>query len=145
MMVKDPYNWVDKMADSGASTFIYHYENMFNHKLIIDKIRSRNMQVGIALNSETSIDVLDNLISLVDMILIVTQEKTGVGGQPLLVSMIEKCKNLRKKYPSLVIEIDGGLNLSTTELAKSSGATVIVGGWAILKAENMAETIENMR
>jgi ribulose-phosphate 3-epimerase len=145
MMVKDPYNWVDKMADSGASTFIYHYENIFNHKLIIDKIRSRNMQVGIALNSETSIDVLENLVSLIDMVLIVTQEKTGVGGQPLLVSMIEKCKNLREKYPNLMIEIDGGLNLNTTELAKSSGASIIVGGWAILKAENMAEIIENMR
>ena len=63
----------------------------------------------------------------------------------LMPSMIDKCKALRAKYPKLQIEIDGGLNLSTTELAQQSGADVVVGGWVILYADDMAGTIKKMR
>jgi len=145
MMVVDPYNWVDKMADAGASMFTYHYENVYNHQLLIDKIRSRKMKVGVALNSETSIEVLGDIVHLIDMVLIVTQEKTGQGGQPLLMSMIEKTKKLRKKFSKVMIEVDGGFTPDNAHLARSSGADVVVSGWAILKSSTMATTIQSMR
>ena len=145
LMVVDPMNWVDKLAESNVNMFTYHYEEVYNHRELIRRVKSKGMQVGVALHSTTSIDVLDDIINDIDMVLIVTFEKTGIGGQPLLPSMIDKCKELRSRYPHIQIEIDGGLNLSTTELAQSSGANVVVGGWVILYAENMSDTIEKMR
>ena len=145
LMVVDPFNWVDKLAAAKANVFTYHYEEVYNHRDLHAKIRAAGMKVGVALHSITSIDVLDDIINDIDMVLLVTFEKTGIGGQPLLPSMIDKCKALRAKYPTIQIEIDGGLNLSTTELAQQSGADVVVGGWVILYADDMAGTIKKMR
>jgi ribulose-phosphate 3-epimerase len=145
LMVVDPFNWVDKLAAAKVDMFTYHYDEVHNHRELNAKIRAAGMKVGIALHSTTSIDVIDSIVDDIDMVLIVTFEKTGVGGQPLMPSMIDKCKALRAKYPKLQIEIDGGLNLSTTELARQSGADVVVGGWVILYADDMAGTIEKMR
>lgn len=145
MMVIDPFNWVSKMAKANVNMFTYHYEEVYNHRTLIENIRKHGMKVGIALRSTTDISVLEGIIHLVDMVLIVTVEKLGIGGQELMPSMIEKCKQLRKKYPNVMIEIDGGLNLSTTRLAQESGADVIVGGWVILKANDMRRAIQCMR
>jgi ribulose-phosphate 3-epimerase len=145
LMVVDPLNWVDKLAAARVNMFTYHYDEVTNHDEIIKKIRAAGMKVGVALHSTTGISVLDEIINDIDMVLIVTFEKTGVGGQPLLPSMIEKCKALRAKYPELQIEIDGGLNLTTTELAQQSGADIVVGGWVILYATDMRGVIQKMR
>jgi ribulose-phosphate 3-epimerase len=145
MMVVDPANWVEKMAQAKVNVFTYHYEEVYNHEDLIKKIRDHGMRVGVALRSTTPIDVLDDIIDLIDMVLIVTVEHTGVGGQALMPSMIEKSKKLKEKWPRVEIEIDGGLNLSTTELAKSSGADIVVGGWVILKAEDIEGVIKQMR
>jgi len=145
LMVVDPLNWVDKLAEAKVNMFTYHYEEVYNHQELIRRVKEAGMQVGVALHSTTSIDVLDTIIHDIDMVLIVTFEKTGIGGQPLLPSMIDKCRALRQRYPHIRIEIDGGLNLTTTELAQSSGADIVVGGWVILYADDMPGTIEKMR
>lgn len=145
MMVVDPANWVEKMAQAKVNMFTYHYEEVYNHETLIQKIRDHGMSVGVALRSTTPIDALDDIIHLIDMVLVVTVEHTGIGGQALMPAMIEKVKRLRAKWPQITIEIDGGLNLETRELARSSGADVIVGGWVILKAEDIAGVIKQMR
>lgn len=82
------------------------------------------------------------------MCLVMTVEP-GLGGQKLITETLEKV-NILKNYIEennidIDIEVDGGINSETIERAKNAGANIFVVGTAIVKSDNMEETIDNLR
>ena len=69
----------------------------------------------------------------------------GFGGQKFMASELPKVSALRKRYPDLNIEVDGGLGLGTIDQAAEAGANVIVAGSAVFEAESPAEVIRMLR
>ena len=69
----------------------------------------------------------------------------GFGGQSFMASELPKVTTLRKKYPNLHIEVDGGLSEKTVDKAADAGANVIVAGSAVFGAESPAEVIRALR
>lgn len=69
----------------------------------------------------------------------------GFGGQKFMASELPKVAELRKRYPDLNIEVDGGLSLDTIDVAADAGANVIVAGSAVFGAQDPGEVIEKLR
>jgi ribulose-phosphate 3-epimerase len=78
------------------------------------------------------------------MVLIMTVEP-GFGGQKFMASELPKVQALRKRYPDLNIEVDGGLGPGTIDQAADAGANVIVAGSAVFGAKDPAEVISVLR
>jgi ribulose-phosphate 3-epimerase len=80
----------------------------------------------------------------VQMVLVMTVEP-GFGGQKFMADMLSKVTALRKKYPDLNIEVDGGLGVGTVDQAAEAGANVIVAGSAVFGAKDPREVIKVLR
>ena len=78
------------------------------------------------------------------MVLVMTVHP-GFGGQSFMASELPKVTTLRKRYPALHIEVDGGLSEKTVDKAAEAGANVIVAGSAVFGAESPAEVIRALR
>mmetsp|Transcript_38715 Transcript_38715/g.39418 ORF Transcript_38715/g.39418 Transcript_38715/m.39418 type:complete len:244 (-) Transcript_38715:149-880(-) len=137
LMVTNPESWVDAMASAGADIFTFHVEvtsvgNDLNP--IIDSIKSKGMKCGLAVKPGTLIDSIFPYIPKLDQVLIMTVEP-GFGGQKFMIDMMSKVVALRELYPSLNIEVDGGLGPDTIDIAAKAGANMIVAGSSVFKGE----------
>ncbi|KAL0377307.1 UNVERIFIED_CONTAM: Ribulose-phosphate 3-epimerase, cytoplasmic isoform [Sesamum radiatum] len=128
LMVTNPLDYVEPLGKAGASGFTFHVEvSKDNWRELVQKIKSKGMKPGVSLRPGTPIEevypLLDNE-NPVEMVLVMTVEP-GFGGQKFMPEMMDKVRALRKKYPSLDIEVDGGLGPSTIDLAAAAGATAL--------------------
>ncbi|KAG7982130.1 hypothetical protein I3843_04G033800 [Carya illinoinensis] len=148
LMVTNPLDYVEPMGKAGASGFTFHVEvSRDNWQELVQKIKSKGMRPGVALKPGTPIEEVYPLIegeNPVEMVLVMTVEP-GFGGQKFMPEMMEKVRVLRKKYPTLDIEVDGGLGPSTIDVAASAGANCIVAGSSVFGASEPAQVISLMR
>lgn len=144
LMVSSPETWIEPFAKAGASQITFHIEATTQPKELIEKIKGFRMKVGIALKPDTPVDTILPYVEQVDMILVMTVEP-GFGGQSFRPEMLPKVEFLRKKYPSLLIQVDGGLDTKNIGAAAQAGANVIVAGTSIFSAPSPPEVIALMR
>ncbi|KAJ0968146.1 hypothetical protein J5N97_025063 [Dioscorea zingiberensis] len=132
-------DYVEALAKAGASGFTFHIEvSKDNWRELIQSIKTKGMRPGVSLKPGTPIEEVYALVedeNPVEMVLIMTVEP-GFGGQKFMPEMMDKVRALRKKYPSLDIEVDGGLGPSTIEMAASAGANCIVAGSSIFELQS---------
>ncbi|XP_033223095.1 ribulose-phosphate 3-epimerase [Belonocnema kinseyi] len=144
MMVSKPEQWIEAMANAGVNQYTYHVEPVEDVPLICRKVREAGMKVGIALKPGTPVDVVVNYIDQVDMILIMTVEP-GFGGQEFMKPMLEKVAWLRKNYPTLDIEVDGGVGLNTIQFCAEAGANMIVSGTAVTGSSEPGRVMRSLK
>jgi ribulose-phosphate 3-epimerase len=146
LMVSNPTIWINDMADAGANRFTFHIETAelgVNVKDTIAAVKSKGMAVGLAIKPNTPVESVIPYIDDLDQVLVMTVEP-GFGGQSFMVDMMPKVLYLRENYPSLNIQVDGGLSPSTIALAASAGANMVVAGSAVFKS-NPAEVIAELK
>eukprot|EP00638_Chattonella_subsalsa_P015057 CAMPEP_0117852116 /NCGR_PEP_ID=MMETSP0949-20121206/22870_1 /TAXON_ID=44440 /ORGANISM="Chattonella subsalsa, Strain CCMP2191" /LENGTH=274 /DNA_ID=CAMNT_0005700197 /DNA_START=99 /DNA_END=923 /DNA_ORIENTATION=+ len=143
LMVTHPEQWIDDMANAGASIFTFHIEAEGNPAELIQKIKAKGMKVGISLKPGTPVEDVLPYVADLDLVLIMTVEP-GFGGQSFMEDMMAKVVELRQKFPSLDIEVDGGLGPSTIDAAAKAGANWIVAGSAVFKS-NPAHVISVLK
>jgi ribulose-phosphate 3-epimerase len=158
MMVANPSQWVDDIAKAGGDQYTFHLEAALTEKAtagatntdhatvsaLCRLIRESGMKVGVAIKPGTSVEAVSQYVTLVDMVLVMTVEP-GFGGQSFMPNMMPKVLHLRKAFPLLDIEVDGGLGLTTIEAAAAAGANMIVAGSSVFKAKDKAAVILAMR
>lgn len=140
-MVSNPSQWVDDIAKAGGQMYTFHIEATKEPLELIKQIHAAGMQAGVAIKPNTPVeDVIGPIAEQCDMILVMTVEP-GFGGQRFMEKCMPKVEVLRRKYPNLDIEVDGGLSLETIDASADAGANVIVAGTGIFKAEKPNEVI----
>ncbi|KAM6080278.1 ribulose-phosphate 3-epimerase isoform 3-T3 [Theristicus caerulescens] len=112
MMVARPEQWVKPMAVAGANQYTFHLEATDNPGALIKDIRENGMKVGLAIKPGTTVEHLAPWANQIDMALVMTVEP-GFGGQKFMEDMMPKVQWLRTQFPSLDIEVDGGVGPDT--------------------------------
>ena len=144
LMVSNPEFWIKDFAEAGANSITFHVEASSNILHVIEVIRSHKMKVGLCIKPNTPVEFLFPFISHVDHVLIMTVEP-GFGGQAFMEHMMPKVSTLRSLYPSLNIQVDGGVDVKNIEIVAKAGANMIVSGTGIFKAASPVDAISFMR
>jgi ribulose-phosphate 3-epimerase len=144
MMVLRPEQWINDMADAGVDQYTFHVEPVNDIADVCRKVREAGMKVGLALKPDTPVEFVEQYIELADLVLIMTVEP-GFGGQKFMEKMMPKVKKLRDNYPTLNIEVDGGVTLSTIDCCAKAGANWIVSGTGIIKAQDQRTVMKQLK
>lgn len=133
LMVEHPEDQIESFAAAGADWITFHFENSVHIHRTVELIHSLGKKAGIAICPATPVDFLKEILSFVDLVLVMTVNP-GFGGQKLIPSCVEKIavlKNLREKNKySYKISVDGGINSETISSVIDSGTDIIVSGSA---------------
>ena len=139
LMIDPVHKYIKDFANAGADIITIHPEATPNLQESIDEIKSFKKKVGVSLNPDTKIDIVENYLDKVDLILVMSVYP-GFGGQEFISDVLEKIKNLKdlkdKKKLNFDIEVDGGINFSNFKSVIDAGANVLVSGTTIFKENN---------
>lgn len=144
LMVKQPEKLVDKFIKAGADMISFHAEATKSPKKLIEKIKSKGVMAGIAINPATPLKKVEKLLDYADYVLVMTV-KPGKPAQKLIASTIKKVKSLKKKKSTLTIEVDGGINADTAHEAIEAGADILVAGSYIFKSPEPKIAVDILR
>lgn len=128
----DPY--IQAFADAGADVISAHLEAGPHIHRTLQAIRGAGAKAGLAINPGTSVEALEYLLDMVDLVCVMTVNP-GFGGQKFIHSQIAKIARLRAMIGDrpVHIEIDGGVTVETAPLVTAAGADVLVAGSAVFK------------
>ena len=148
LMIQPVNDLAKSFAEAGADLISFHPEAVENINETIELIKSHGCKVGIAINPDTSLSVLEDIIQDIDLILLMSVYP-GFGGQKFIETTIEKIKDAKKlietQSHNIFLEVDGGINHETIGKVAAAGANVFVAGSAIFGSADYAETIQDFR
>lgn len=148
MMIVHPENYIDNVAKTGAMMMNVHYEACTHLHRTVQQIHAAGMKAGVTLNPSTPVHLLADIVSDVDMVLLMGVNP-GFGGQKFIPRTVEKTRQLRKLIDDsgshALIEIDGGVNGETARQLIDAGADVLVSGNYVFKAADPAATIHELK
>ncbi|MBN1116493.1 MAG: ribulose-phosphate 3-epimerase [Bacteroidales bacterium] len=145
LMTIEPQNHIADFYKAGAKNITIHYEACRHLHRTVHLIKSLGINAGISLNPHTPVHFLEEIITDVDLVLIMSVNP-GFGGQKLIqnsFSKIERLKELiEKKNSNAMIQVDGGVTLENARQLFEAGVNNIVAGTTIFKSEDPKRTIE---
>jgi ribulose-phosphate 3-epimerase len=147
LMIADPDRWAPAYAQAGAGSVTFHVEAAHAPIRLARAIRSLGARAGLGLKPATGIDQYADMLSEFDMILLMTVEP-GFGGQSFLEFVVPKIRRTRELLgpeSDIWLQVDGGIDLDTAEIAAAAGADVLVAGSAVYGAADPAEAIAKIR
>jgi len=143
LMISDPLKYAKSFVDAGADLLTFHVEAVADSAKVATSIAELGVGVGVAINPSTPMEKLDVCLAHVDLVLVMSVE-AGFGGQAFNPIALDRLKELRLRYPELILEIDGGINLETIALAREAGCDLFVVGSAIFRHSDYKAAISNL-
>ena len=150
LMISPVNNFIKEFAEAGADIITFHPEATENVSETINLIKKFGKKVGISLKPNSQINLIEDYLSEIDLILIMSVEP-GFGGQKFMPEVLDKMKKLRdlinEKKLNIDIEIDGGINFDNSKKAKEFGANILVSGSTVFKEHdgNLKKNIDLLR
>lgn len=148
LMIVDPERYIKIFANLGSDILTIHFEASKNLNSSIRLIREEGMKVGVAINPDTSVAVLEPFIGEIDLVCLMSVHP-GFGGQSFIESTYEKVQNLKalidKKGTVTKIEVDGGVSSANAKKLKDLGADILVAGSFVFKSEDPLITIADLK
>ena len=148
LMISNPDAYIDEFANCGANILTVHFETCTHLHRTIQQIKSKGMKAGVALNPHTPIHVLDEILSELDLVLVMSVNP-GFGGQKFIQASVEKVKKLKStidnKGLDIIIEVDGGVNLETGKQLAGAGANALVAGSFVFNSNSPSQTIDKLK
>ena len=137
LMISPVHEYIESYANAGADIITIHPEATQNLSNSIKKIKDLKKKVGISLNPESKIELIDEFIDKIDLVLIMSVNP-GFGGQKFMPEVLDKIKKLKQiqqeKNLNFDIEIDGGINFENCKIAIDAGANILVSGTTVFKS-----------
>lgn len=146
LMLIRPQEHIEAFAKAGSDTILIHIEADCDVEDTLQKIRELGCKAGITINPPTPVDSIFQALESgrVDEVLVMSVNP-GFGGQSYIAAAEEKVAEIRRRYPEMMISIDGGIDLETVSPAAAHGANLFVAGTSLFKAADMKEAIATMR
>ncbi len=148
LMIEDPDRWAPGFAEVGAQSVTFHAEAATAPVRLARELRRLGARAGMALRPATPVEPYIDLLSELDMLLIMTVEP-GFGGQSFIEGTLPKIQRARKALSEqnldVWIQVDGGVSRSTIERAAEAGANVFVAGSAVYGADDIPGEIDVLR
>jgi len=138
MMVENPERYIEDFYNSGADGITIHFEACKHIDRCIAQIKSLGLRSGISINPATPVSLLENIVSEVDMVLIMSVNP-GFGGQKFIPYSLDKIKELskmrEKKNQKLLIQVDGGVGVDNIKALSDAGVDEFVAGSSVFKGD----------
>jgi ribulose-phosphate 3-epimerase len=147
LMVTNPADRLEEFLKAGAKNVTFHAEAVeatSKRRELIGQIRAGGATAGIAINPQTPVSAIEDVIAGVDLVLIMSVNP-GFGSQAFIASVLQKVKELRRRFPSLMIQMDGGIDAQTAKLCLEAGANNLVSGSYIFGAKDRSKAIASLR
>jgi ribulose-phosphate 3-epimerase len=136
LMITEPDRYLEAFAEAGADGLTVHVEGAIHLHRTLESIVKLGRRVGLALNPATPATVLDEVLSELDLVLVMTVDP-GFGGQDFIASTVPKIRRIReiidRVRPACELEVDGGIHPATAPLVVEAGARVLVAGSAVFE------------
>ena len=150
LMIVHPEKYVERFAKAGASLISFHYEAAQEQSAaIIAQIQALGVKAGIVINPDCPVEAIFPLLPLVDFVLIMSVF-AGFGGQKFIPESLDRIRAVRAELDRLgrsdvPIEVDGGIGPGNAAGVVAAGASMLVAGSSVFKAEDPAVAIAAMR
>lgn len=148
LMIIDPDRYISTFRDAGADILTVHYEVCNHLHRTVSAIREHGMKAGVCLNPHTPVHLLEEIITYVDVVLLMSVNP-GFGGQKFIETTYEKVIQLKKliesKNSKAIIEVDGGVNFETGRKLFEAGAGALVAGSFVFGSKDPVSTIKELK
>jgi ribulose-phosphate 3-epimerase len=149
LMIDNPDNFLEEFARSGANRIIVHEEVCKDLPAMLQSIRKLKVEAGVAINPETPVTRVENVLKVADCVQVMTVHP-GFAGQRFMEDQLTKIQRLRREIDQqhfrASIVVDGGIDLKTAPLAVKSGATVLVAGSSVYnQSASVAKNVAALR
>ena len=148
LMIDRPERYIRQVADLGTYMMTVHYEATTHLHRTIYEIHEAGMRCGVALNPSTPVGHLVDVVRDVDMVLVMTVNP-GFGGQPFIEHSLDKVREARALIQAIgskaLVEVDGGVTLTTAPGLIEAGVDVLVTGSTVFRAADPAAMIQQLK
>ena len=147
LMIEKPERFLKQFADSGANMITVHLEACPHIHRTVQEIKDLGCLAGIAINPGTPVSLLKDVITDIDLVLIMSVNP-GFGGQKFIAHAVNKVREAKSMIQltgrSIYLEVDGGVALNNAESLIDAGANVLVAGSFVFSSANPQETISQL-
>ncbi len=148
LMIVKPERYIKDFKNAGADILTVHYETCTHLHRTVQEIKSAGMKAGVSLNPHTSVALLKNILSELDLVLIMSVNP-GFGGQSFIENSLDKISELKQMAdvlnPKLIIQVDGGVDTNNSKKIVEAGANSLVAGSSVFKSKDPIKTIELLK
>ena len=144
LMLQRPMAYLEAFRKAGADLIAVHAECEDDTEELLRAIRKTGAKAGLVLKPATPAEALFPFAPLLDLAVVMTVEP-GFGGQKFMEAPLSKIRQIKERFPHLLVEVDGGVNRETAPLCREAGADVLVAGTAVFRAEDPALAIAQLR
>jgi len=148
LMISNPMDYIDEFIAAGADSITVHAEVLPHLHRAVCMLKEKGVRTAVALNPSTPLNVLDYILSDLDMILLMTVNP-GFGGQSFIPAMLKKIRQLRETLDAFgsraEIQVDGGINLNNIQTVTAAGADVIVSGSSVFSAPDPGKMLQQLK
>jgi ribulose-phosphate 3-epimerase len=148
LMIEEPDRWAPEYAEAGARNVTIHAEAAHAPVRTLRAIRAAGARAGLAVNPGTAVEPYEDLLSEIDMLLLMTVEP-GFGGQHFLDIVLPKLRRARalvaEHGAEIWLQVDGGVHEETIERCAEAGADVFVAGSAVYDSDDPARAVQGLR
>jgi ribulose-phosphate 3-epimerase len=148
LMIVQPERYIDAFRDAGADILTVHHEAVTHLHRVVQQIKAAGMKAGVALNPHTPVSTLEEIITAIDLLLLMSVNP-GFGGQSFIEESVTKVAKARRLIDATgsraLIEVDGGVNFETGRRLVEAGADILVAGSFIFGAPDPAARVEGLK
>ena len=148
LMIRDPERYLDDFARAGARMLSVHVEATRHLHRAVERIKSLDLEAGVAINPATPVALLEDIAAEVDFVVVMSVDP-GFSGQRFIPRSLAKVEAARALIDRVggraVVEIDGGIDLSNAARAAAAGAGILVAGHSIFGAGDAEAAVRALR
>ncbi len=147
LMISDPDRFLEDFVKAGVNWITVHVEGAIHLDRTLNRIRQLGVSSGVAVNPATPLAMIEGILELVDMVLLMSVNP-GFGGQKFIPYVLPKISRLREMInrvnPSILIQVDGGIDAHNISDVRRAGADVFVAGSSVFGSKNPAAAIQEL-